>query len=237
LDIHLVGYLDVKLAVTQPKDIMTSLVIQVDIHLFAVTSYVKGMAKLDDADLKTIRSVLHDFNLPTEAVKPYKQVFLDTLTQKRDAQIIVHLSGHGKRDQKASQDIFTKFSLSGCLVMQSENNVESDNICIFANEIVGLDLSSVQLLVLNVCHTWGFSVPSRSGNMSLARAFMIAGVQCIIATLMETSDDAAEVFTRYLYKGLRDDLTIADAFYHAIKALQSGQMSKGYFHGVSTTFT
>lgn len=83
-----------------------------------------------------------------------------------------------------------------------------------ANEIIGLDFSSVDLLVLSACET-GLGEITSDGVMGLQRAFKSAGVNTIVMSLWNVDDQATSLMMTEFYKSLLAGKPKREAFSHA----------------------
>ena len=90
-----------------------------------------------------------------------------------------------------------------------------DDGVLLGQEIVGLNLSNTDLLVLSACQT-GLGDITGEGVYGLQRAFKIAGVQTIIMSLWEVSDTATELMMTKFYTSLASGKSKRDSFDAAI---------------------
>ena len=94
---------------------------------------------------------------------------------------------------------------------------------ITAAEIEAAGLSNVRLVVLGGCNTGIGKSHSSEGSMSLARAFMVAGVPTVIGTVAPIEDAAAERLLTRFHEAYRGGLDAATALRRAqLQVLQSG---------------
>lgn len=76
----------------------------------------------------------------------------------------------------------------------------SDSPYLLADDIEPLDLSGCRLVVLSACRT-GWGKVSPEGNVGLARAFLAAGVDCVVMSLWSVPDSAtADLMTAFHHR-------------------------------------
>ena len=100
----------------------------------------------------------------------------------------------------------------------SEEQQHDDGI-LLAEEIAGLDLGSTGLAVLTCCET-GLGDTIFDGVLGLQRAFKIAGVQTLILTLWNVSDNAASLFSTSFYSCLTKGDDKRTSFLKAVRKVQ-----------------
>lgn len=155
-----------------------------------------------------------------------KASLLKFLTQKS----IVHIATHGKFFGDGTQvDEFAVHAatspLDSLLVLANANSDASRSMStITAEEIGGLELSNVRLLVLSACQTGLGYVQAGQGLVGLTSAFEQAGVQSTVASLWKVDDDATRILMELFYESLvnnPEDFPVADALRHAQLKLKS----------------
>lgn len=99
-----------------------------------------------------------------------------------------------------------------------------------AEEIVGMDLSSTQLLVLSACQT-ALGDLSPEGVYGLQRGFKLAGVQSIIMSLWEVDSRATELMMTSFYNYLFSGCSKHEAFRKA-----QDKVRKKYSHKRNTDY-
>ncbi len=135
--------------------------------------------------------------------------------KKLESQSVIHVSTHGYADMNNPDN--------SCLVFAADKEKKvkaDDDSLLYAGEIYNLH-SKVPLLVLNACETGRGKALTGEGNMSLARAFCIAGTQRIICTLWRVNDreaaDLMKTFYSYYFSGDEPALALQKAKLHMLK--------------------
>ncbi len=110
-------------------------------------------------------------------------------------------------DQPAATNLPTSL-LHSCLILAGANNQASTSALatslsnndgrLMGEEVVDLNLTSVQLVVLSSCETGVGSVVEGEGVFGLQRAFQVAGAQSVVGALWQVEDRATELLmTRF----------------------------------------
>ncbi|MBP7653095.1 CHAT domain-containing protein [Candidatus Dependentiae bacterium] len=100
---------------------------------------------------------------------------------------IIHFACHA--DYRADAPEFSH------ILLRNEHN---QFVNLEINEIINLNLSNVELLVLSSCLTGVSNIIKGDELVSLARAFLFAGVKCVIVSLWEIDDKiTAELMMRF----------------------------------------
>lgn len=113
-----------------------------------------------------------------------KAPFLQLLPQYR----VVHLATHATAGNSNTAQSFIAF-----------NGGDSTAQLLYREEIVNLDMDSVQLLYLSACETGYGRLVKGEGMMSLSRAFAYAGCPDIITSLWQADDAATATITKSFY--------------------------------------
>ncbi len=103
-----------------------------------------------------------------------------------------------------------------------------DDGILTAEEIAGLNLSGTDLLVLSACQT-GLGEIGGDGVYGLQRGFKIAGVNTIIMSLWEVSDEATEVLMTEFYSLLTKGKSKCEAFDAAVNTVREKYDSPEYW--------
>ncbi len=95
----------------------------------------------------------------------------------------------------------------------------ADDGVLLGSEIAGMDLSSVDLVVLSACNS-GLGDISYEGVAGLQRAFRQAGAGSVIMTFSSVSDEATALLMRYFYDALFAGSDVRAAFNCAISRMR-----------------
>lgn len=132
---------------------------------------------------------------------------------------LLHLATHGfwwGSDKDDSGNYIPPMRRSGIVLSGSEDEpINSDKAgVLFADEIAGLDLSSVKLLVLSACQTAGGEVQD-DGVFGLQRGFKQAGVGTIIMTLWPVESVMTKDLIDSFYGNLASGMDVHTSFVQA----------------------
>ena len=149
----------------------------------------------------------------------------------KTSQPIIHIATHGiflKRKEYLNDtmdwyDVY-KFCMenTGILFSCADDAKQSDNDgFLSAEEIMQLDLSGTELLVLSACKS-GLGMQTPYGLAGLIRALKKAGVSTIVVSWNDLDDFLASQFMAYFYKYLSTGENVRTAFYKADEDMING---------------
>jgi CHAT domain-containing protein len=147
-------------------------------------------------------------------VQATKTVFLKELNRYP----ILHLATHA---------ISSVDNAAGSLIAFYPKRGTPIEDCLFLEELYGLDMSKIRLVVISACETGQGELVSNEGVISLARAFAYAGCESSISSLWKADDEATSFILRrfyvYLKKGDRKSVALRQA---KLDYLSSGTVNK-----------
>jgi CHAT domain-containing protein len=129
------------------------------------------------------------------------------LAEAPDASLI-HLASHA---------LIEKSGMLSKLVLAPGSSV-SDSGLLYAHEIPALRLPRTRMVVLSACETLGGPEREGEGAISLARAFLAAGVPSVLGTFLPVEDRAAAAMLTAFHRGFAKGLS-------PITALRSAQLA------------
>ena len=94
---------------------------------------------------------------------------------------------------------------------------DGNNGIFYAHELIGLDLSNIDLLTLSACETGLGRFDTLDNLRGLTANFFVAGVSTIIATLWEAESESSAFFFQHLYECLKIGMNKLDAYTAAQK--------------------
>lgn len=116
---------------------------------------------------------------------------------------LVHIATHGFfNDQSANDDNFDPMINSGLLLagVSNESTAGQEDGILTAYEIMNLDLSKVEMIVLSACETGLGEISSGQGIYGLQRAFFVGGAETLIMSLWKVDDTATKELMTAFYK-------------------------------------
>lgn len=118
-------------------------------------------------------------------------------------------------------EYYDRSMLNSGIVMNRgpENSGKEDDGMLLAKEIAELDLQGTDLAVLSCCES-GLGDTTFDGVLGLQRAFKEAGVQSLILTLWNVSDNAAALFSTAFYSNLTRSRNIRTSFLEAVDTVR-----------------
>jgi CHAT domain-containing protein len=148
-----------------------------------------------ERDAREIAALYPDHELLVDAAATRARVL-----EAAGAHDVVHFAGHA-----VSNDDYP--ALSRLLLSGTGESARS----LFAHEIAGLHLDRVRLVVLGACRTSAGRIRRGEGVLSLARPFIAAGAQTVVASLWDVDDRASHPLFVAFHRALRRGEPIAES--------------------------
>lgn len=124
---------------------------------------------------------------------------------------VIHLATHGYFDDDPNHA--DPLHSSGIFLSKGENS-QNDGL-LSAYEAMNLTLDQTSLVVLAACETGLGTVQNGEGVFGLQRAFLVAGADNVLLSLVKINDQAARNFMNLFYKALLVDEDPQRAFFNA----------------------
>lgn len=195
---------------------------------------------------KAIRDILL-----SEAILPYlhtRSQASETLLYTSVSPYILHIATHGvflpysegvgsllgiQSGEALANPLFRSALLladAGRSMIVGSKDVKRDGIA-NAYELLALDLSNTELVVLSACETGLGDIQNGEGVYGLQRAFLLAGARNLVVSLWRVEDEATRDFMIHFYgEWLRKKLPIEEAFWNTQRAMRRAR-SAPYFWG------
>jgi len=104
---------------------------------------------------------------------------------------------------------------------------DAEDGIVTSEEIATLDLSGVEWAVLSACESGLGRLQTGEGVLGLRRAFQVAGVRTLIASLWKVDDESTREWMRQLYEGRVEGMSTAEAVRHASLAMLRARRAAG----------
>jgi len=136
-------------------------------------------------------------SLVTRRYRGDKQEFLSNIGRHD----IVHFAGHAVAN--VSDPALSRLEFA------SPDGLPSGDV--LAQEILGVDLGRVSVVVLGACRTgWGANVAGE-GVLSLSHAFLGAGARSVLGSLWDVDDRATRALLTAVHKAMASGQTLSEA--------------------------
>jgi CHAT domain-containing protein len=119
---------------------------------------------------------------------------------------VIHLATHARTNDSIPARSFIEF-------YRDDSTFTSSRL--FSNEIAGLGLDNVNLVILSACETGTGQLVKGEGLMSLTRAFSYAGCRNTIASLWKADDKSTAEISGHLHQYIDNGESFADALQKA----------------------
>ena len=114
---------------------------------------------------------------------------------------LLHLATHAYyQDSFLSPLAGSPLDNAGIILAGANDNSESSILT--ARDVLSLDLSGTELVVLSACETALGAVPTNMSVYGLQRAFEVAGARAVLAALWKVDDRATAEFVKQFYEAL-----------------------------------
>jgi tetratricopeptide (TPR) repeat protein len=125
---------------------------------------------------------------------------------------ILHLATHGffEPDPSEAEVDLDAAMLGSGLAFAGANTdfhggtlpAEADDGVLYAQDVLSLDLSGTELVVLSACETGLGAYQRGEGLFGLRRAFMVAGARSLLVSLWEVGDNVTAILMENFYRAL-----------------------------------
>lgn len=154
-----------------------------------------------DKELNAVKeSLLGDYFFGLDATK-------EMFKEKSAEYGVIHLAMHGIVNMRNSHKSILAFA-------RTSEEMEEEDAQLYAYEIHNMSLHA-DLVVLSACETGFGKVVRGEGVLSLARAFMYAGVPSVVTTLWKVNDYTSATLMTYFYKNLASGMSKPQALREA----------------------
>jgi len=129
---------------------------------------------------------------------------------------LIHFAGHGLGGTTI---------IDPALVLRSS---DGDHGLLYPSEIATLPLHTTRLAILGACDTANGRI-SNEGPLSIARAFLLAGAERVVATLWTVDDEKTRILLTAMHRSLRDGVDPVAAL-HAVQvtAIRQGGSARNW---------
>jgi CHAT domain-containing protein/Tfp pilus assembly protein PilF len=136
-----------------------------------------------------------------------KEATEDTFRKTAPQYRIIHLSTHGKANDKLGDYSYLAFN-------EIKDSIENE--LLYVRELYNISLNA-DMVVLSACETGIGQMQRGEGVVSLARAFAFAGAKSIVTTLWSVTDEKSKILMIDFYKNLVRGRSKDEALWNAKK--------------------
>ena len=205
-NLEIVQVTSTKNLISLKEEVSTTILEFDNVLLVGRPSYTLGSGSQDlpgtEAEVNEIREVLEKNGI-TSHIK-----LRDDASEKEIKALLnsnlVHIATHGFFNDKSKNggEFFDPMMNAGLLladVGNARDDEEEDGI-LTAYEIMNLELSNVEMIVLSACETALGEISSGEGIYGLQRAFFVGGAKNLIMSLWKVDDQATKELMTTFYK-------------------------------------
>ncbi|MEP0367436.1 MAG: CHAT domain-containing tetratricopeptide repeat protein [Cyclobacteriaceae bacterium] len=172
-----------------------------------------------DLDLEELLGAEEEAKEVTDVLKKDKWKTEAYLTKKATEESIkdisnpgiLHIATHGYFNENETEEPLLN---SGLYLATNAKNTQEDGK-VTAYEAMNLKLDETLLVVLSACETGLGQVENGEGVFGLQRAFLAAGSENLIITLMKIKDEPTQDFMNLFYKAFVESSNVQIAFFSA----------------------
>lgn len=163
---------------------------------------MEGVADLPgtEIEVKEIGEVLEQNGI-TCNVKLKEQASEEEIKKSLNTPL-VHIATHGFFNDNSGDDEFSDPMINAGLLLAGVSDAQDDGEdgILTAYEIMNLELSNVEMIVLSACETALGEIASGEGIYGLQRAFFVGGAKTLIMSLWKVDDEATKELMTAFYK-------------------------------------
>ncbi len=195
-------------------------------------------------EIQTIDSIAQSKNI--NSIQLLGKGASEANIKKIESPSVIHIATHGffLADKSNSEDVYTignnPLMRSGLLFSGSENHFRGDHIkfqgslededgVLTALEVLNIDFSTTELVVLSACETGLGEVKNGEGVYGLQRAFIIAGAKSILMSLWKVDDQTTKELMILYYENLFNGVNKFEALNLAQKKLKETNKNPYYW--------
>lgn len=175
----------------KPLDLRRGIVMLTEIPAIKPTFSFLGHTKEEG---EQIASIFRKEGIPTHHLRDRQANIIELKKAIKQAPSILHIAAHGDADASLPPECIS------LILAQADEDPKS--VFLTYHDIMGLDLSRTELVVLSACNSTVGKINKSAGIQGLTFAFLVAGASYVVASRIPVRDKATAQIMEQFYLNL-----------------------------------